>query len=307
MSEHLSPICRRILAGAALLTALLASAPALAQAVVATINSDPVTSFDLSEREKLLRVLHMPASPAAALDSLIKERLQAHELDKFGIKIKDSEIGPTVTRYAERAHIRPEVLEQQIKAAHVDEGNFKAMMVAEQGFLIYAHARNRGLEISEEEIRAELAKERQKKKPMQYVLRQIIIAVPSGAGVAGLEGAVKEMTALHARFTDCVSGAKIAEQTPNAIVREQITRSSAQLPDQLRELFDKTPEGHLTPPSRDQSGIAALAVCSKSAAKDDTAEREAISSRLLSARIEKDAEALYQELRARAVIVKHRS
>jgi hypothetical protein len=46
------------------LTTAWPGAPAQAQAIVASVNGDPLTNVDLVEREKLLRALGLPSSSA---------------------------------------------------------------------------------------------------------------------------------------------------------------------------------------------------------------------------------------------------
>ena len=48
-----------------------------------------------------------------------------------------------------------------------------------------------------------------------------------------------------------------------------------------------------------------IALCSKGALHDDAARGAAVREMLLSQRLDKEADRLYQEVRARAVIVKH--
>ena len=168
---------------------------------------------------------------------------------------------------------------------------------------MYARARNRAVDVSEAEVKAEIARDPKLKSQQSFTLRQVLITVPASSGVAGLQAAGKQMQTLSARFTDCASGSKLTAEFPNLVVREPVTRSSSQLGEQLVALLDKTPIGHLTPASRDPNGIVSLAVCERSVAKDD-AVKEAARERILARMIDRDAEKLYQELRASAVIVK---
>ena len=86
-------------------------------------------------------------------------------------------------------------------------------------------------------------------------------------------------------------------------VQEEITRNSLQLSEGLKQLLDKTPAGHLTPPSRSSEGIEMIAVCSKDASTDDTALRNAISQKLMAAEIDVDAAKRLKEMRSYAVVV----
>jgi peptidyl-prolyl cis-trans isomerase SurA len=161
------------------------------------------------------------------------------------------------------------------------------------------------VEVSEADVKAEIARDPKLKSQQSFTIRQVLITVPASSGVAGLQAAGKEMQSLSPRFTDCVSGPKLTSEFPNLVVREPVTRTSSQLGEQLVAILDKTPVGHLTAPSRDSNGIVSLAVCERSAVKDD-AVKDAARERILARMIERDAEKLYQELRGSAVIVKNK-
>ena len=95
----------------------------------------------------------------------------------------------------------------------------------------------------------------------------------------------------------------MASALPDVVVREPMTRTSSALGEQLSDLLNKTPVGHLTPPSRDSSGLMALALCARDKARADAA-REQAAQLVLARKIIGEAEKLYKELRATAVIVK---
>lgn len=285
------------------LMTLAPGAAARAQAIIATVNGDPVTNTDIAERAKLLSALGQHGS--SALDSLIQSRLEAGEINKYNIRIAGSELAPAMSYYAERAHLTPEALAARLQHSGVDKKHLENFLSIHQGFTMYARARNRAVEASEAEVNAEIARDPKLKRQQSFTLRQVLITVPASAGGAGIEAAAKQMKSLSARFTDCVNGPKLTSEFPNMVVRDPVTRSSSQLGEQFVALLDKTPIGHLTPPSRDSNGIVSLAVCERGAAKDD-AVKDAARERILARMIERDAEKLYQELRGSAVIVKNK-
>jgi len=276
---------------------------AQAQSIVATINGDPVTTQDLANREKVLRALGLPSSGSDAMESLIKSRVEADEINKFGIRVKSDELGPTYYYFAERAHTSAQAIQQRLARSGADSKHVENFLQIHQAFTIYARARNRAVEVSEKDIDAELARDPKLAGELSYTIRQVVVTVPPSGGVAGLQQAAKEMADLKARFTDCASGVKMASASPNVVVREPVTRTTSALGDQLADLLNKTPVGHLTAPSRDSAGLVALALCEKTKAKGDAA-REQASQRILARKIAADAENLYKELRATAVIVK---
>ncbi len=287
------------------LAAALPAAVARAQSIVATVNGDPITSFDLAEREKVLRALGEPASASAAMDSMVKSRVQANEINKFGIKVGANELAPAVQYYADRAHVSLEAMSARLQNSHADKKHVENFLQIHMAFNIYARARNRAVEVSAADIDAEIAHDPKIAHQTSYVLRQVLLTVPSEAGMAGLQQAAKQMETVRARFSSCETGAKLVADYPTLIVRDPVTRTSAALGEQLTALLDKTPVGHLTQPSRDSSGIASLAVCSRTSADKETL-RDAAQARVMSRIIQRDADKLYDELRAHAVIVKTR-
>lgn len=278
-------------------------AGARAQAIVASVNGDPITSYDVGEREKLLRAIGQPSSPSAALDSLIETRVKAGEVNKYSIKVSPNELGPTLNYYADKGHMTVQVLSQRIAANHVDQKHAENFFSIQQAFDIYARARNRAVEVSTHDVDAELANDKKLANEQSYVLRQVVLILAPTASPAAVQDAGHKMEALRSRFTDCDSGVKAANAAGEFVVRDPITRTTSQLGDQLVAILDKTPIGHLTGPSRDSTGLIALAVCSRKSAGTEAA-RDIAQQKVLSRIVKEQAQKLYAELRASAVIVK---
>lgn len=278
--------------------------PAFAQEIVASINGDPITNIDIDERMKMLRVLRKPATRDAAIESLFTDRLEIREAGKFGVDPKDSDISQQIIKVAQDMKLTPDVLVGALQHAGVTPDHFKAHFRADLAFIALVQALNKGVEASEEQVRAELANQGGKAASgTEYKVRQIIFAVPHATTIAALTERAREAEQLRARFTDCESGLPLARAMNDVTVRDSLTKTSVEIGENLRQLLDKTPAGHLTPPQRSSEGLEMIAVCAKGTAKDDSAARAAISQKLLAAHIAADGERRLKELRARAVIV----
>ena len=281
-----------------------ASNPAFAQEIVASINGDPITNIDIDERMKMLRILRKPATRDAAIESLFTDRLEIQEGNKFGVNLSDGDVTQKIVKVAQDMKIAPQALVETLEHAGVPADHFKAHFRADAGFIFLEQALNKGVEASEEEVRAELAKEGGKAASgTQYTVQEIILAIPHSVTAASLTERVHEAEQLRERFTDCDSGLPMARAMNDVTVRDPLIKTSIEINEGLRQLLDKTPAGHLTAPQRSAEGIEMIAVCSKGAAKDDSAARAAISQKILAAHIEAEAERRLKELRARAVIV----
>ncbi|MCI0467546.1 MAG: hypothetical protein L0Y57_11160 [Beijerinckiaceae bacterium] len=283
-----------------------AGSPAFAQVIVATINGDPITDIDIDERMKMLRVLRKPASRDAAIESLFTDRLKIREAGKFSINPRDSDIGQQVVSTAKDLKLAPEALIAALQQAGVTGEHFKAYFRAELGYDVLVQALNKGVEASEEQVRAELAKQGgQAASGTEYTVRQVIFAVPRTATPAALTERAHEAERLREKFTSCDSGIPAARAMSDVTVRDPIIKTTVEITEGLRQLLDKTPVGHLTAPQRSADGIEMIAVCRKGASKDDSAARTVIAQKLLTAHIAADAERRVRELRAKAVVVKH--
>ena len=276
--------------------------PARAQAIALSVNGDPVTTVDLEQRMKLLRAYRKPATREAATESMIEDRLKAHEASRFGIAIKDDEIGEQIQTDAKKLKITTQQLLADIAKTGVNQEHARGHFKAELGYSVLVRALNRGVEASEIQVRQEMAREKGKSTITSYTIRQVVFTVNPGGGAAALTNSVKEAEALRAKFNSCEAGIPYAKTLPGVAVREKLTRTSAQLGDGIKDVLDKTPLGHLTAPSRSPNGIELIAVCERSAAKDDDELRKTIADRLLAEHMEQEIVSKYKEMRAHAVI-----
>ncbi len=310
MRSCFSPALRHGLVRLGLLAVLVAAAApialdhAKAQAIALAVNGDPITNIDIEQRMKLLRALHRPAGRDAAVESMISDRLMYHEASHYGVTIKDNEIGEQVSTDANKMKTTPAALLAEIEHAGVQRDHFIGYFKSELGFAVLVKALNKGVEASEVQVRAELAKGGGKSAVTDYTIRQVVFTLSPEDSPATIGERAKQAEALRAKFSSCPAGLAYAKTLQGVAVREPLTRSSTSLSVPLKELLDKTPLGHLTPPSRSASGLEMVAVCDKAAAKDDTELRKTISDRLLQAHIDEDAKARLKDMRSRAVIEK---
>ncbi len=277
----------------------LAGAPVLAQAVIGSVNDDPVTNVDIEQHMKILRVLQKNATREAALESIYETRLKLMEASKYKVNPGDPEIGWALGITSRALKTEPQALVGGLQRAGVTEDQWKQKWKAEAGWMQLIRALNRTLEASETEVRAELEKAGLNKST-EYTIRQVILVVPNGANA---EGRLAEATQLRARFTDCASGLQMVAALRDAAVKESVTRSASALNEGLRKILDSTSVGRLTPPSRSAQGIEMLAVCNKSD-KQDAAAAENIRNDIVFKKLQGESDRRYQEIRAKAVIVK---
>lgn len=280
-----------------------AAAPARAQSLVATVNDSPITTYDLEQRTRLLRVLRQTATPAAALESIIEDRIKAAETRKYGINPSNQDASQELARIASARKISAASLGPALQSARVDAQHWQEHGKAQVGWRGYVAALNKAVSASETEVRAELAR-RGARKSQEYNLRPIVFIVPRSASAGEANARSREAANFRLRFTDCNSGIQFARALRDVAIRPAITRSLAALPDSLANTIEKTQVGRLTPPARTADGYEMIAVCGARNAGSDSSVAQEVRQELIAKKLEGVAERLYAPLRKRAIIVR---
>lgn len=309
--ETLTSALRRALAAAAMagtfaVTLPGVSTPAFAQAIVMTVNDAPVTTYDVEQRMKLLRVLRESASRDAAIESLIRDRLILGEVRKYSINPSEQEITQEAVRDAGEKKISPQALSAGLQSGRIDKSHWQDHWRAVYAWKVLIAAFNKQVSVSEDEVRSELAKSGAGAKQAEYRLQQITLIVPQSAGPAAYNSRFAEANQLRARFRDCANGITMARALRDVAVQPAMTRLSGALSEQLVKILNSTPVGQLTSPARGPTGIDMIAVCGKSNEANSHSASEIVRDRLLTRKLRGEADRRLAELRKRAVIVKRR-
>ncbi|HEX9320988.1 MAG TPA: SurA N-terminal domain-containing protein [Xanthobacteraceae bacterium] len=297
-------------AGAVVLALLVASGwhtGAHAQ-VAALVNGDPITVLDVTHRMRLTEIsTHKQQSREEALNDLINEKLKLQIARRYIINITDRDVDQTFAGMARHAGLNSQQFADQLSKAGIDVPALKARIKADIGWSAIIRGKFQGsLQVGEKEI-LDAAKARKKDdKPtpaaFQFKLRQVLLIVPRGSPESAYEARKKEAEALRARFQGCEEGVAAARTLRDVTVRDEITRSSLDVPAKQREVLDATPVGGLTPPGVTQLGVEVFAVCSKEPTKGDSPEEREVREEISNQRYEAQSKRYLEELRRSAMI-----
>jgi peptidyl-prolyl cis-trans isomerase SurA len=94
----------------------------------------------------------------------------------------------------------------------------------------------------------------------------------------------------------------MARAMRDVAVRESISRSSVDVPAQQRDILDKTPLGHLTPPDITLQGVELFAVCARTQVSGETPGKREMREEISNERFQARAKRYLKELRAGAMI-----
>ena len=298
--------CRNLLIAALLAVGL--SAPgtgARAQVIVVIVNGEPITALDIEQRSKLTELsTHKTPTRQEVLDELINEKLKVREAKKFGLEISSSEVDTAFATMAGRMRLTAQQLTEQLAKSDIHVGTLKARIKADLTWPQLVRGRySASLQIGDKDILTAMDSKSSDTVGYDYTLRPILFLVPPGSPEAFVEGRKREAEALRNRFQDCEAGISFARALKDVAVRDQVIRSSADIPAELRKVLEGIEVGRLTAPEVTKYGIEMFAICAKKqSAADNSPVRRQVRESIMAQRYEERSKQYLQEIRRGAML-----
>jgi peptidyl-prolyl cis-trans isomerase SurA len=296
-----------LLALAAGLMSLGAPTAARAQNIVVMVNGEPITDFDIEQRSKL-DVLTTQKAPSRqdVINELIDDKVKIKEGKKYGVDPGVSDIDQSYSNMAARMRIGPDQLTKSLEVKGVRPETLKSRMRAEMVWNSLVRGRYKEkLMVGERDVATAVqsqAGEKLQVEGTEYKMQPIVLVVPRGSPQASIEIRQKEAETYRSRVTSCDEANSLFRSTPNAAIRDSVTKTTADLPDPLRKVLDDTPIGHLTPPEVTKQGIEMVVLCSRKPTMIDTPKKREIREKMYSEKFEKTSKVYLQEIRKAAMI-----
>jgi peptidyl-prolyl cis-trans isomerase SurA len=298
---------RRLIASVAIavVTAIAMPVGAGAQTVV-IVNGDPVTNFDIEQRSKLIQISTQKIPPRqTVVEDLINEKLKIQLLRRFNIEGIDKDVDNAYVNMARRMRASPKEFADNLAKQGVMSETLKSRIKADLIWSQIIRGRHQSsFQFSEQDIAKRLqAKNRDDANVVgyDYTLRPILFVVPRGSPPAAFEARMKEAEALRARFQSCEEGIVLARGLRYVAVRQQVVKSSAELPTTLRDVLAKTELGRLTAPETTPQGVEVHALCGKRQSENAPAKKE-VRDELISETFDNLSKKFLKELRDQAMI-----
>jgi peptidyl-prolyl cis-trans isomerase SurA len=297
---------RKLMAATFLMfAAAIPATTAGAQQIVVIVNGEPITALDVDQRSKLSQLsTHKVPPRQEVLDELINERLKLREAKKFGLDVSASEVDTAYASMAGRMRFTADQLTQQLAKSGVNVSTLKARIKADIAWSQIVRGRYQAsLQIGEKDILSAMETKSDDSVGYDYTMRPILFLVPAGSAETFIEGRKREAEALRGRFQGCEEGITFARALKDVAVREQVIRSSADIPAELRKVLEGIEVGRLTPPEVTKFGIEMFAICAKkeSTADNSPGKRQA-KENLMAKRYEQRSKQYLQELRRGAML-----
>lgn len=297
------PVFRLLLAiGAGLILTGL-PAPSRAQNIVVMVNGDPITDFDIEQRSKLdtLTTQKTP-SREQVINELIDDKVKLKEGKKYGVDPGISDINQSYEGMAQRMRISPDQLTKSLETKGVRPETLKGRMKAEMVWTSLVRGRfKEKLMVGERDV-AQAVGDKLQIEGTEYKMQPIVLIVPRGSSPAFVETRHKEAETYRARVGSCEEANSLFRSTPNATIRDSVTKTTADLPEALRKVLDETPIGHLTAPEVTKAGIEMVVLCSRKPTMIDTPKKREVREKMYQEKYEKTQKAYLDDLRKAAMI-----
>jgi peptidyl-prolyl cis-trans isomerase SurA len=281
-------------------------APSLAQAqVVVVANGSPITAYDIEQRTKLtISSAHKTPTRQEVIQDLIDDRIKIDKAKSYGLVVSDDEINQAFNGMASRQHIPMPAFIQFLTRAGIFPDTVKARIRAELTWTQLVRGKfNTTLQVGESDVAVAMrARNEADTVGYIYTLYPVIMVVPSGSPPPVIEAKRREADNLRSRFLNCKEGLEMARGLRDVAVREAVTRSSADVNEQLRDLLGSLPIGRLTTPEATAQGLQMFAVCDKKASKTESPVQREVKDKIFQRRFEREANRYLEELRKSAMI-----
>ncbi len=303
LSPTLRLRCLRAACAAAALAAVCLAAPARAQVVVVA-NGSPITELDIQQRTKLL-ASSSPKAPSRqdVIRELIDDRLKIARAKVYGLETSDADIDNAFNSMAARQRLTPQQFVQVLERAGISAAAVKARIRSELTWNALVRGKfSSSLQVAESDIASVLSSSDANTVGYIYTLYPVTVVVPSGASEGVAQGRRQIAENLRARFQTCNEGLALARSLRDVAVREPVSRSSAELPAQLRDLLGSMEIGRLTAPEVTANGITMFALCAKKESSTETAAKREAREQIFNKRFEAESKKFLEEIRKQAMI-----
>jgi peptidyl-prolyl cis-trans isomerase SurA len=283
------------------------NSPLHAQSVAVMVNGEPITTFDIEQRSRLIQIsTHKTPTRQQVIDELIDEKVKVKEAKKYGVNPTSADIDQSYASMGARMRMSPEQLTKSLASQGVRPDTIKARLKADLvwGSLVRGRFKD-SLLVSDRDVNEALkssGEDQSKMEGFEYQMRPVVLIVPRGAAASVMESRRKEADSLRERIQSCADAASLFKAMPNATIRDAVIKTSADLPAPLRELLDKTPVGHLTPPEITRQGVEMVAVCGKKPTSVETPKKKEIREKMFAAKYEKKSKDYLEDIRKSAMI-----
>jgi len=283
------------------------------QRVVAVVNDEPITDFDITQRMNLNDVLGAARGSKSeqrksAEKELIDEVIKRSEAKRFKLTPKKKDIDRAIAGIAKGSNTTPENLTKKLEARGVSTAAFRKQVEATIVFrFILRQQHNVTINVDDRELEqryVQIESDPRMKPVKVYKIQEIDLPVEQFGGSMNqlLQARAVEAQVIMSRYKGCNSARKAANGIYNVKIGHVIQAPADRLPPKMKAVLDKAGPGRAIGPMRGKSGIRLVGFCGRATIKPPKPSREVVKNILLNEKYRLAAERVMRSLRRRAYI-----
>ncbi len=240
-----------------------------AHTIVQIVNDEPISTYDIEARMRLVITTAGQAVSAEALgrirhqviETLIDERVQLQEAKRLGIKVEDAEIQNAVATIEKTNRMEPGGLLSKLTQAGVDVGTLVGQIRATLAWRKVVGSRaNKATAVTEADIDQYL-KDLKQKGGSEYLLAEIFVAAPRARDLPIARATADDLVQQLRKGAQFSALASQFSQAPTAGVGGDMGWVEGdQLDPRLAAALNGLPVGQIAPPIELDDGIVILAL-----------------------------------------------
>jgi peptidyl-prolyl cis-trans isomerase SurA len=280
------------------------------QSIVVLVNDDPITVYDIEQRQRFLAVTTQeqpsPALKKKATDMLVEERLQIQQARKLGITSSEEDVNKVLAGMAKNNNMSPEQLGSALGQMGVNiktlRDRIKAQVVWQD---VVRKKFRRDVSIAESEVDKALGGGADAEAPKEETtlqLRQVKYEIPTDADQASIAKQLAAVESVRAKVQSCSNLSSHTKDMKGFKIKTLQDQLPGSLGQPMRTLVMNAKIGQMTPPTLSGSAIEAYAVCGKHAVKGDPQKRQMTEMKLMEEELGIRAEGLLRDMRQDAFI-----
>ncbi len=263
-----------LLAGAALSAGAGGAAAMIVNRIVATVDGDPITLYDLKKFVQKHTNGQLP--PGITYDSptvlqpCITERIVQKEISDQGIVIRDEDVDKQIQHIMAQNHLTPDQFQQAVAAQGISMDEFRQRLreEIEKAQLINREIRGKVNVTPEEVQRYYEAHKDEYATPGQVHVRHIVLRLDPNASPEEVQKVMDKAAELRKRIEDGEDFATLAKQYsegPAAASGGDLGNlKKGEMLDEFEAAVDKLKVGEVSPPVRTSVGVHLIMLEEKS-------------------------------------------
>lgn len=278
--------------------------------IVAVVNGAVITELDISQRQKLNRLLSggkKRLGKSATQAEIVDDKLKLFEARQRGTLASDQEVDRAMANMARNVRMNTKKMISVLKRSGINTETLKSWLRVQLSWQRLLRLRFKSqVRVEEAEIIQALNKsklaENKVENAIRYELMQVIFVTRSKASKKEINQRLAEAKRFRSSFKSCERDLESARSLKDVAVNRIGRRLSTEMPKKFAQMLNETPVNGITKPSRGQSGFEMLAVCNKKDMGKNITLRSQAEEKLKNERSKDLSRRYLRELRSKAVI-----